>query len=274
MRIITLAVLLLTLALAGCRRPETPARGPKIATTTSYLEAVVRDLLGDNVSVVRLAEPGTCPGHFDMRPSQVVEMRQCRALLRFDFQKSLDGKISGQGTNQPHVAEVTLRGGMCRTESYLTACRQVAGHLVEMKMLPQTNAEARLQAITIRLNVLARDATNRIARTGLVGAPVIASAHQRDFCEWLGLKVVGSFRASDMASISEIEEAIDAGKVASIKLVIANLPEGCRTADALAEHLKSRVVVFENFPALHHGQVSFDEMFAANLASLLKAAMP
>ena len=272
MRTLPLTLSLVLLAIAGCHRSEAPANGPKIATTTSYLEAAARDLLGDNLSVVRLAEPGTCPGHFDIRPSQVAELRQCRALVRFDFQKSLDAKLAGTDTNQPRVAQVLLPGGMCRPDSYLAACRQIADHLVALDLLARTNADTRLQAITSRLSALSREATNRLAQAGLAGSPVIASAHQRDFCEWLGLRVAAAFRAADTASIGEIEEAIDAGKLAQIKLVIANLPEGRRTAEALAARLKARVVVFENFPALHNGRVSFDEMLSANVETLLQTA--
>jgi len=259
-------------ATSGCHRSAAPASGPRIATTTSYLEAAARDLLGDNLSVVRLAEPGTCPGHFDIRPSQVAELRRCRALLRFDFQKALDARLAGTETNQPRVTPVVLSGGMCRPDSYLAACRQIADHLVVLDLLARTNANARLEAIASRLEALARDATNRLAQAGLASSPVIASGHQKDFCEWLGLKVVAAFPAADTASIGEIEEAIDAGKLAQIRLVIANLPEGRRTADALAERLKAHVVVFENFPVLRDGRVSFDEMLSANVEALLRAA--
>lgn len=269
---LSLLLLLLALAVVGCHRSEAPAGGPKIATTTSYLEAAVRDLLGDNLSVVRLAEPGTCPGHFDIRPSQVAELRQCRALVRFDFQKSLDAKLAGAETNQPRIAQVALQGGMCRPDSYLAACRQVADHLVALGLLSRTNAYTRLHAIAARLDAMSRDATNRVAQAGFAGSPVIASGHQRDFCEWLGLKVVAAFRAADTASIGEIEEAIDAGKLAQVKLVIANVPEGRRTADALAERLKARVVVFENFPVLCNSRVSFDGMVSANIEALLRTA--
>jgi ABC-type Zn uptake system ZnuABC Zn-binding protein ZnuA len=146
--------------------------------------------------------------------------------------------------------------------------------LVALGLSSRTRADARLQSVTARLDALARDATNRLAQAGFAGMPVIASGHQRDFCEWLGLKVVARFRAADTASIGEIEAAIDAGKLAQIKLVIANLPEGRRTADALAERLKARVVVFENFPALHGGRVAFDAMFQDNVQALLNTSAP
>jgi zinc transport system substrate-binding protein len=256
----------------GCQRNQGPTSGPPIATTTSYLEAAAHDLLGDDVSVLRLAEPGTCPGHFDMRPSQMVDLRRCRALLRFDFQKSLDAKLAADGTNGPHVVEITLRGGMCRPASYLSACRQVAAQFTSLGLLAPNNSETRLQSIAARLDALSHQATNRVAQARLTGLPVISSGHQRDFCEWLGLRVVATFRAADTASIAEIEEAIDAGKLGQVKLVIANLPEGRRTADALAERLKARVVVFENFPALRDRRVSFDEMVSGNVEALLRDA--
>jgi zinc transport system substrate-binding protein len=267
-------VVLVAVGLAGCGRSGGNAGSPQIAVTTSYLEAAARDLLGDDVGFIRLAEPGTCPGHFDIRPSQVQALRQARALLRFDFQKSLDAKLAGAESGGPRVAEVTVRGGMGRPDSYLAACRQAAEHFVALGLLAPTNAGPRLESIKARLGVLTRELTNRVAEAGLARAAVIASGHQRDFCEWLGLNVVAAFRPADTAGVREIEAAIAAGQHAQVRLIIANLPEGRRTADALAERLGARVVVFENFPALRQGRVAFDEMISANVEALLKAAQP
>lgn len=274
MRAFSLCVALLVLIFAGCRRAVPGPNGLQIATTTSYLEAAARDVLGEDLAVVRLAKPGACPGHFDIRPSQVAELRQCHTLLRFDFQKSLDAKLAGNGANGPRVAEIVLRGGMCHPDSYLTACRQIADHMVSNNLLARTNADMRLRAITVRLETLSSDVTNRVARAGMLGKPIIASGHQRHFCEWLGLKPVATFRAADTSSISEIEAAIGAGRLAQVKLVIANLPEGRRTADALAERLEARVVVFENFPGLYKGHFSFDAMLKANVEVLLRTISP
>lgn len=263
---------LVAVGLAGCGRSGGNAGGPQIAVTTSYLEAAARDVLGDEVAFIRLAEPGTCPGHFDIRPGQVQALRQARALLRFDFQKSLDAKLAGAESGGPRVAEVAVRGGMGRPDSYFAACRQAAEHFVALGLLAATNAGPRLESIQTRLGVLTRELTNRVAAAGVAGAAVIASGHQRDFCEWLGLNVVAAFRPADTAGVREIEAAIAAGQHARVRLIIANRPEGRRTADALAERLGARVVVFENFPALRPDRVAFDEMVLANVATLLKAA--
>ncbi len=275
MRILIVAISVAVLPLASCRRSGSPSESAKIATSTSYLEAAVHDLLGDDINVVRLVEPGTCPGHFDIRPSQVAELRRCRVLFRFDFQKSLDARIAGTNADCPRVAEIVLgNSSMCRPDNYLAACRQIANSLVELDLLTRARADARLQSISSRLDALSRSATSRLSQAGLVGSPTIASARQRDFCQWLGLDVVATFSAADAASIGEVENAIDAGRTAQIRIVIANLPEGRRIADALADRLKARVAVFENFPVIREGALSFDAMFCANLDVLLRATAP
>ena len=261
----------LVLSLSGCSPSSDSSQNDRIASTTSYLESAARDVLGEDQVMIRLAEPGTCPGHFDIRPSQAADLRRCRALLRFDFQKSLDAILDGQGTNQAFVVEVVIHNGLCQPKSYLTACRQIANAFVTHGLLSQTNADTRLQVVASRLDTLAQQATNRVALAGLKGTPVIASVHQKEFCEWLGLKVVATFRAADTSSVAEIDDAISAGKFAQVKLLIANLPEGCRTADALADRLHARVAVFGNFPALEHGRVSFDDLLVGNVGALITA---
>jgi zinc transport system substrate-binding protein len=257
--------------MAGCKRPALETQAPMIAVSTSYLEAAARDLLGENLQIMRLSEPGACPGHFDIRPSQVLEGRKCRVLLRFDFQKSLDDKFGSSSNEQPKIIAISIPGGMCVPSSYLAACGQIAKQLVACNMLSQTEAENRLKIVSQRLDAWSNQATNRIKEAGLFQLPVLASTHQQVFCEWLGLKVVATLRSADLASISEIESAIKKGDLASVRLVIANLPEGRRTADALAERLNARTVVFGNFPSLKEGRLSFEHLISGNLDALAQA---
>lgn len=267
----TIVLSALALWLSACSPRESSGKEPIIATTTSYLEAAAADLLQTRTGFLRLAEPGTCPGHFDIRPSEVQKLRLCRVLLRFDFQKSLDSRLNSGSENKPRICEVALGGGMGQPETYLLACEQVARHLVVAGLLDETAAQSRLRDIKSRLAALSAEVTNRVARAGLVGLPVVASHHQQAFCKWLGLNVVAVFRAADTASIREIDDALESGRLSSAKVVIANLPEGRRTADALAARLRACVVVFENFPVSRDGAVSFDNMVMANLDRLLES---
>lgn len=272
-----LRVVLAGLAAAACGVACDPAAtgtgSASLATTTSYLEAVARDLLGDDLPVLRLAEPGTCPGHFDLRPGQARALRRCRVLLRFDFQQALDQFLAGRADG-PTVVAVRLPGGLGLPASYLAACRQVADHLVTLGWLDADRAAARLDAIAARLDRLAGELTRQLAQTGLTGWPVLTSPHQREFCEWLGLRVVGTFRAGDITGIRELEAALEAGRTGTVRAVIANRPEGTRAAEALAARLGVPVVVFDNFPPARDGRVRFDPMLADNVQALRTLARP
>ena len=251
-----------------------PAASPplKLAAASSYLECAARDLLGSSVEFVRLAEPGMCPGHFDLRPSQFSDLNQCRALLRFDFQKAVDGKLTSLVEGGMRIVEVTGSGGMGETASYLRACRELAEAFVASGLLAREAAAPRLADVAARVNACAAKLQRECQDAGINSLPVLASGHQKDFCTSLGLRVVTSFRAPDLARIREVDNAVQLARESGVKLVIANRPEGRRLADALAERLGAKVVEFANFPDPRQGQPAFDQMISANVRALLDAA--
>jgi ABC-type Zn uptake system ZnuABC Zn-binding protein ZnuA len=103
------------------------------------------------------------------------------------------------------------------------------------------------------------------------GAAVLASVHQKAFCEGLGLDVVATFSAADTAGVGQLDHAVRAAEAANVRAIIANQPEGRRTADALADRLGVPVVMFGNFPAMTDDQATFDELVGANVEALVKA---
>lgn len=265
--IIFLASVMAIGTVVGCRKSSQSA--PPVAATNSLLECAAKELLGESTPVLRLAEPGMCPGHFDIRPSQVQQLRSCRVLLRLDFQKSLDTKLAGAKDDGLRIAEIRISGGLCEPESYLEACRQTADALVAANLLARDTADSRLAAIAERVARLADHCRQQVA--GLKGTPVVVSVHQEAFCKWLGLQPVALFTGADEAGVGQVDAAVKQGEQAGAKLVIANQPEGRRVADALAQRLKATVVVFGNFPAFSNGQSSFDDLVEANIKALMEA---
>jgi ABC-type Zn uptake system ZnuABC Zn-binding protein ZnuA len=259
---------LVCLFLTGCRNKDAPA--PRIAVTCSYFECAVHDLLDANTPVIRMAEPGMCPGHFDMRPNQVTELRQCRLLIRFDFQDSLDGQLGNPATLT--MASISLKSGMCVPDSYVSTCRQVADAMVRAGLIDSSTANARLAAIEKRLAQISENAQTKVQHAGLTQRPIITTGHQAEFCRWLKLDVLAAIGGADAASVKQIDTAISTARKANCRLVIANRPEGTQLPSRIAEELQGQMVVFDNFPDLSPRQSSFDAMLLDNVDRLVKAA--
>ena len=272
-----LPLLLIPLMLASCgtssdsKLAKSGDEVPAIATTSSYLAVAMREIMGPHEPVLVLAEPGMCPGHFDLRPSQVRRLRACDVLLRFDFQQSLDRRVGNGADGTPEIVSVKVPGGMCLPSSYLVGCRRIAEVLIEQERISPHVAADRLSAVEQRLNGLAAWVSGKIEEANLSDVAVVASGHQEAFCRELGLDVVATFSGADAARPSEINEAVARGEQADVQFVIANRPEGRQLADALAERLDAQVVMFANFPE-SIGEVAFDEMVASNVRTLVEAA--
>ncbi len=249
------------IAVAGCSKDEPP----EAAATTSFLECAAREMLQNGKPILRLSGPGTCPGSFDARPSQIQQLRDCRVLLRQDFQDSLEEKLSHLKDAGLQITSIKIKGGLCEPESYLSACRQTADAFVSAELLDRTTADDRLKKITERMASLSEWAKGRIESAKLKGSPVLASRHQAAFCRYLGLNVVATFKSSDAAGISEIDAAVRSARSAGVKIIIANLPKGRQLADSLAERIGAKVVVFGNFP----DDDGFDKLIRDNVEKLL-----
>ncbi len=260
------------IAMASCDRDQVESEPVvQMAASNSYLECAARDLLGPGAAVIRLAEPGMCPGHFDIRPSQVQRLRGCRVMLRFDFQASLDRQV--ENVESLEVASVTPTGGMCEPATYLAVCKQVAEALTRVGLLARPTAESRLDEIQRR--VRAREETLRkvLADSGLHDTPAIVSGRQAGFCRWLGLRVVATIGASDVASVAQVDQALSLARQAGCRLVIANRPEGTQLPESIADRLGARLVIFDNFPDIGPSQPDFDGLLEENVRRLL-AGMP
>ncbi len=246
------------------------AEGPPadVAVTSTYLECAARDLVGDSAAVLCLVGPGMCPGHFDVRPSQVQALRGCRLLVRFDFQASLDAKLADVGVA---VVPVALEGGLGEPETYAAACRQVGEGLEKAGLAEKGSLAARTEAIAARMRKAGEAARAEIRRARLAGRPVLASAHQSALARALGLNVVATFAGADAATTKNLSRAIEAAEAAGADLILANRPEGTRVAEALAGRLGGRVVVFDNFPA-EAAPDGFDRMLRRNVEALLEVA--
>ncbi len=255
--------------LTGCKNTASDQNPPEIAVTNSYLQCVVEDLCDDQKEVFCLAPPGMCPGHFDISPGQVNKLCKCRILLRFDFQKGIDESLSRMEDKGLKIVSVRALPGLCVPETYLAACQDVCSILSQQYPEREEQYKQRVKLIEKRLENLGAELLMKIKRSSLGTAKVLASNHQVEFCNWLGLETIATFVGSDAETVSNIQNCLGKAKEYNISFVIANKQEGTALAEALAERLGAKVVVFNNFPNVDNRPDNFDWLLSENVQALL-----
>ena len=256
---------------AGCEKRTDEENGAEIAVTNSYLGSAVLDLCGYDTEVLCLAPPGMCPGHFDISPSQVRQLCDCRVLLLFDFQKQVAETLSRMKEKGLKTAFVEESGGLCVPETYLAVCREISEILSTEYPERKAQYQQRLQVIENDLRQLQQELFEQIRRAGISSAKVLASNYQADFANWLGLETIATFIGSDIETVTGIDSCIRKAEGQDIRFVIANKQEGTALAKALAERLRAKPVVFSNFPELERETRGFDNLLRANVNSLIRA---
>ena len=271
--LLSVSFCLVITALAGCA-PKTDAPQPEIAVANSYLNAVVKDLCGVDEDVMDLVPPGMCPGHFDIKPSQVSMLNNCKHLFLFNFQKNIEKAIPGIKENGLQVHIINPGPGLCIPDIYMDIASQVESVLSEANPLMQQHYQMRLQEIKTRHANLQSQLTQDIEQAGLNHCRVLTSQHQEKFVAWLGLDPVSTFTSQDTATPGSINENIQQAQNKQVAIIIANKQEGTEMASAIAEYLKINSAVFSNFPNVDNqddSSYAFDNMLIDNVSRLVQA---
>ncbi|MBN2130953.1 MAG: zinc ABC transporter substrate-binding protein [Sedimentisphaerales bacterium] len=259
------------LAVGGCRDRGAPEGAYDVAVTNSYLGCVVRDLCGTELDVLCLAPPGMCPGHFDISPAQVGHLHECRMLLLFDFQQNIEQTLARLKENGLRTCRIQTPPGLCVPETYLIACEQVAEALTERYPERADQFAQRLGAIQTRLSALSETLQAQVRESQAASAKVLTSNHQAAFSKWLGLETVATFVGSDTETVANIDHCLRQAAGQDVRFVIANRQEGTALAEALAQRLQARALVFSNFPRLAEGVAGFDQLLCDNVGLLVEA---
>ena len=213
-----------------------------------------------------------CPGHFDIAPSQVNRLSNCKMLLLFDFQNKIEDSLSGLKEKGLKTFLIKSQPGMCIPKVYLDTCADVCKILSAEFPDKKSFFEERLEIIGKRIEALGSKLQREIQGSELTSTKVVTSGHQSEFATWLGLDVVAKFSGSDSETASNINDCLSKAKQYDVKFIIANKQEGTYLADSLADRLKVKTVVFSNFPLPTEDTTGFDELLHQNVNAIAEAA--
>jgi ABC-type Zn uptake system ZnuABC Zn-binding protein ZnuA len=219
----------------------------RIVTSDTLLSGMIASLLPPNrYSIEAILPPGQCPGHYDIKLSDIEKMKRADLIVSFKGMPFMDK--TDPGGRMQLLVDAGDRNWMA-PDSYIYGLGVLADGL--SKRFPSDQDEIMNQKEkTIReVKAGANSLIEKIKRAGIFRKPVIASSMQKEPLEWMGFRVVGEYGRPEAMSTREIVRLSKIGKDQKAIMVVDNLQSGPDAGKGIAETLGVPHVVLTNFPS-------------------------
>jgi len=245
-----IGVLLLTLVVLplGCTSEATS--NLKVVTTTSLIASIVEKVGGDKVDVANIIPPAQCPGHFDVKPSDIQMLADAKLFLMHGWQGEMFSTDLIKSANNAELKVVILNipGNWMTPTVQAQAVGNITSSLAEIDpqnaSYYQNNANSQQDAIAAKGNEL----KVRLEAGNVSQINVICSEQIAGFVQWAGFNVTATYGRPEDLSIKQIQELIDQAKKAGVALVIDNLQSGFNAGEAMVKEIGAVQVTLSNFP--------------------------
>ena len=244
----------------------------KIVAGTELIADIVRDLLPGQADLLPLVPASSCPGHHDLRASDLAFFARANMVIIHSWQMKAPGIPEAvEAANLPpeRVQVATDRGSWLVPENQIAASAEVAAFLSALDTVDKKDLGARLEERVQRIQHLSQTSREKLAP--FAGTPALSAVMQAEFVRWAGVDVIGEYgRAEDM-SPGMLMELADIGKARKVQVVVDNLQSGAEAGVPLARELHAAHVGFSNFPLFSPEVPTYETLLEHNVALLVTA---
>jgi len=246
-----------------------------IMAGSSLIGNIIQDIAADKMETRTLIPPGLCPGHYDVKPSDIAALANSKALFIHDYQQyfqNINGAIEAAENPNLIITVLNVMGNWMVPAVQAEAVSKIAQALGEIDLentaYYQERAAEREQAIL----AYGEDVKNELQEAGVDGVKVICAAMQEGFVEWAGFDIVATFGRPEDLSTTDVAQLITEAKDAGVALVIDNLQSGSATLGATMEQdIEAIPVTISNFPGGLGNTETWEKAIDKNFDLLLEA---
>lgn len=270
--VIVLVGILVTFLIRGHSGPPSA----DIMTGSSYITNIIQDLSDGGVKTRTIIPPGVCPGHYDVKPSEIKALANSKALFIHNYQQTyqnIAGAVEAAQNLDLIITVLNVTGNWMVPAVQAEAVNKIAQALGEIypenAAYYQGNASERIQAIL----AYGEQVKNRLQDAGVDGAKVICAAMQEGFVRWAGFNVTATYgRPEELGSPADVEQLLTEAIEAGVVLVIDNLQSGTTTLGASLGHdIEAIPITISNFPGGLENTETWEKAIDENVDLLLEA---
>jgi len=268
--ILAVSLLAILFTLLSCA--QQPA---DIMAGSSLIADIIQDIADGKLTAYTLIPPGTCPGHYDVKPSDVERLANSEVLIIHNWQQNMKN-ISDlvEAADNPDlvikVIDVPDMPMVPQIQAETTdKIAQALGEIdPENSAYYQEKAAERTQAILAK----GEEVQDKFQAANVSGINVLCVEYQVGFAEWAGFNVTDTYGRPEDLSVADVEELIVEAKEAGVALVIDNLQSGATSnSEAMAQDIGAIQVTISNFPGGFENTETWEKAIDKNADLLLEA---
>ncbi len=282
--IVISAILLATMFFIGNQNSTTiNTRNPKIAqapqikvvATTTLLRDFAQQIVGDSGTVDIIIESGTCPGHYDYKPSDIVKVTDADVVFYHGFEGSLFlNELLTEAGNLDAAYSMSGNGSLGWTQwgapaNAVLFLDVICTHL--NNTYPLLNTTFNQNCATYSAEVLAKKSeieTQNAAYYNFTDVKSYTMKHQKSFMMWLGFNITGEWDMDDNSmNPSEFAAIIDGAYSTGSQIIVMNYQSGTVKGKEAADYLGIPSAALLNFPGVYEA-LSYLEQLDFNVALL------
>jgi len=267
-----LAVLILSILFTLLSCAQQPA---DIMAGSSLITNIIQDVADGKVETRTLIPPGVCPGHYDVKPSDIVALANSKALFIHNYQENfqnITGLIEAAENSDLIITVLNVTGNWMTPPVQAEAVDKIAQALGEID--PENAAYYQENAAERAGDILAHGdvVKDRLEDAGVEGVKVICAEMQQGFVRWAGFNVVATFGRPEDLTPAQVGQLIVEAQEAGVALVIDNLQSGSTTLGASMEQdIEAIPVTISNFPGGLENTETWEKAIDKNVDLLLEA---
>jgi len=269
---VILAVLLLAsiFTLLSCTQQSVD-----IMAGSSLIANIIQDVADGKLETRTLIPPGTCPGHYDVKPSDIVALANSKALFIHNYQENFEnitGLIEAAENPDLIIKVIDITGNWMVPAVQAEAVDKIAQALGEIDpenaAYYEGKADERAQAILAK----GEDVESELQGAGVEGVTVICAEMQQGFVNWAGFNITATFGRPEDLSPADVNQLITEANQAGVVLIIDNLQSGSATLGASIEQdIEAIPVTISNFPGGFENTETWEKAIDKNVDLLLEA---
>jgi len=246
-----------------------------IMTGSSLIADITQDIADGKLEVHNLIPPGMCPGHYDVKPSDVEMLASSKALIIHNWQQdmaNITGLITAADNANLIIKVIDVPDAPMIPGVQAETTVKIAQALSEIDPANSAHYQERANERTQAVLAKGEEIENRLLEAEVDGVKVICSNMQAEFINWAGFDVVATYGRPEELSVTDMEQLITQAKQAGVALVIDNLQSGgTATSETMAQDIGAIQVTISNFPGGFEGTETWEKTIDKNVDLLLQS---